>query len=171
MQIAQLGKLSKDEELDDWLVSAPVAVPYLGGMELEFVLEGMDGDAQPQEFAAAVASFLAKDKAEQALAAPHILETYHSAVAEMAPEKPACVINSASEAWQHVQPEEVRVCRRQQGDRKVYVQLVADCDWDHEHGLQLVFRDGRDLSRVSLFDDYLTYSDAFGLPEDMDKVS
>ncbi|MES2072966.1 MAG: hypothetical protein V4488_21615 [Pseudomonadota bacterium] len=171
MQIAQLGKLSRDAELDDWLISAPVAVPYLGGAELEFVLEGMEGDARPQEFAEAVASFLAKVQAEQALAAPHILEAYRSAVTEMAPDKPACVIASASEAWQHVQPEEVRVCRRQQGDRKVYVQVVADCDWDHEHGLQLVFRAGRELSRVSIFDDHLTYADAYGLPEEMDRIS
>ncbi|HTD04680.1 DUF6985 domain-containing protein [Undibacterium sp.] len=171
MQIAQLGRLSKDAELDDWLISAPVAVPYLGGAELEFVLEGMEGDAQPQEFATAVANFLAKGKVEQTLAAPHILEAYAAAVAAMAPQKPACTIDNDSDVWQHVQAEEVRVCRRQQGDRKVYVQVVADCDWDHEHGLQLVFREGGSLSRVSLFDDHLTYSDAYGLPEDMDRIS
>ncbi|WP_394781660.1 DUF6985 domain-containing protein [Undibacterium sp.] len=171
MQIAQLGALSKDEELDDWLISAPVAIPYLGALELEFVLEGVEGDAHPEEFAAAVSHFLAKDKAEQAQAAPHILEAYNTAAAAAVPEKLACTIASADEAWQHVRPEEVRVCRRQQGDRKVYVQVVADCDWDHEHGLQLVFREGRELSRVSSFDDYLTYNDAFGLPDDMDQIS
>ncbi|GGC60630.1 DUF6985 domain-containing protein [Undibacterium terreum] len=171
MLIEQLGALTKDEELDDWLISAPVAVPYLGGIELEFVLEGMEDDAHPEEFASAVASFLAKNKSEQAKAAPHLLEAYRSAAAAIVPEKPACEIRTEDQTWPHVRPEEVRVCRRQRGDRKVYVQVVADCDWDHEHGLQLVFREGKQLSRVSSFDDHLTYADAFGLPDDMDQIS
>jgi hypothetical protein len=171
MQIEKLGPLTQDEEIPEWLISEPVAIPYLGGVGLEFVIDGMEQDAHPEDFATAVNSFLGKGQAEQATAAPHILQAYRDAVAAMVPEKPACQIEDASQAWQHVRAEEVRVCRRQQGDRKVYVQIVADCDWDHEHGLQLVFREGKALSRVSLFDDHLTYADAFGLPEDMDKIS
>jgi hypothetical protein len=171
MQIEQLGRLEKDEEIDDWLISGPVAVPYLGGAELEFVIEGMEGDDSPQDFAAAVANFLGKTKSEQVQAAPHVFAAYRSFADAIVPEKPSCTIVDANEAWQHVRPEEVRVCRLQQGDRKVYVQIVADCDWDHEHGLQLVFREGKTLSRVSMFDDHLTYSDAFGLPDGMDQIS
>ena len=45
-----------------------------------------------------------------------------------------------------------------------------DCDWEPEHGLQLVFRKGQSLSRVSDDDGHLTYSDAFNLPEDQDRI-
>ncbi len=38
----------------------------------------------------------------------------------------------------------------------MYVQIAADCDWEPEHGLQLVYRGGNELVRVSEQDGHLT---------------
>ena len=52
----------------------------------------------------------------------------------------------------------------------VYVQVACECAWESEHGLQLVFRQGATLSRVSDQDGHLTHADAYDLPEDQEQT-
>ncbi len=40
----------------------------------------------------------------------------------------------------------------------MYILVVCDCDWDDEHGLQLLYRDGGDLIQVGEQDGGLTYA-------------
>ncbi len=68
-------------------------------------------------------------------------------------------------------PTEVFVSRRSERDRAIYVQITADCDWEPEHGLQIVYRRGSELSRVSDLDGHLTHSDADDLAEEQDKIA
>ena len=75
------------------------------------------------------------------------------------------------DVWKHVRITEIGVCRRGHGDRALYVQVAAECDWDGEHGLQLVYRRGGELNRVSDQDGHLTTCDAEGLPESEDRIS
>lgn len=42
------------------------------------------------------------------------------------------------------------------GQLGLHVVLGCECAWEPEHGLQLVFRDGRRLTRISQFDGDLT---------------
>jgi len=49
--------------------------------------------------------------------------------------------------------------------------IAAECDWEREHGLQIIYRHGCELSRVSAQDGHVTHTDAFGLPEDQDKIA
>jgi len=51
------------------------------------------------------------------------------------------------------------------------VQITAECEWEPEHGLQIVYRDGSELKRVSQQDGHLTYVDAYGLPESEDRIA
>lgn len=53
----------------------------------------------------------------------------------------------------------------------VYVQIAAECDWEPEHGLQIIYRRGVEFCRVSDQDGHLTYSDAYDLPESEDRIS
>jgi hypothetical protein len=52
----------------------------------------------------------------------------------------------------------------------MYVQIACQCDWEQEHELQLVFRQGRKLTRISYFDGHLTESDAYGKPDEEDEL-
>jgi len=56
-------------------------------------------------------------------------------------------------------------------DKAVYIQITAACDWEPEHGLQIIYRRGVDVSRVSAQDGHLTHTDARDLPEDQDKIA
>ncbi|MFT4602345.1 MAG: hypothetical protein ACI857_002531, partial [Arenicella sp.] len=51
--------------------------------------------------------------------------------------------------WNFIQPTQVFVRRRDKNDRDIYVLLACECAWEQEHGLQLVFRQGTTLTRVS----------------------
>ncbi len=52
--------------------------------------------------------------------------------------------------------------RRGTGDKGVYVSLECGCDWEQEHGLQIVFKNGLKVNKVGPFNDWLTNSDAYG---------
>ena len=78
-------------------------------------------------------------------------------------------IRSPSAVWDFVTPSEIMVSRRAD-DELVYVQICASCRWDVEHGLQVVYRRGETLSRVSAQDGHLTTSDARNLPDSEDSI-
>jgi hypothetical protein len=168
MKLGLLGELTRDEHVPEWLVSSPVDVPLLG-LPLRFVIDGLEEDQAPAAFEDAVSTFLrlgAKDRKE---ATPHVFQNYRRFVDAV----PDCELHLSSpeHVWTHVRFTEVRVTRRHRGDEKVYVQATAECDWEVEHGLQLVFREGRRLTRVSSQDGHLTYADACGLPDSEDAIT
>jgi len=72
-------------------------------------------------------------------------------------------IAAPMDVWRHVQfGGEAIVSRRSHGDRRVYISLECNCDWEQEHGLQLVLRDGREITKVGPYDGQLTNADAYG---------
>lgn len=38
---------------------------------------------------------------------------------------------------------------------------MTNCAWEPEHGLQLVLREGRSITKLGPYDGHLTHSDAF----------
>lgn len=168
MKLGVLGELTRDEHVAEWLVSRPVDVP-LFGVALRFVVEDLEEDRAPAELERAAATFLRLAPEDRAAATPHVFENYRS-VCRAVPGSDLHLV-SPEDVWAHVRFTEVRLTRRHRGDEKVYVQATAECDWEVEHGLQLVFREGRQLTRASSQDGHLTYSDACGLPDGEDAIT
>jgi hypothetical protein len=54
--------------------------------------------------------------------------------------------------WRFVHPTDISLRRHEGPDADMYVLVECHCDWELEHGLQLVFRQGRMLTRVSYND-------------------
>jgi hypothetical protein len=170
MRFEPLGELTPDEHVCDWLVSAPFPIPLLDGVALPFTLENLPEDPAPDDFVAAVRSFLSLDARDRERAAPHVFDNYRQVALDWGLSSHVPRIRRSQDIWSAVHPAEIRVSRRHRRDRKVYVQVHAECDWEPEHGLQLVYRDGGALSRVSEQDGHLTYTDAFDLPEEEDRI-
>ncbi|WP_442800635.1 DUF6985 domain-containing protein [Roseobacter sp. MH60115] len=60
-----------------------------------------------------------------------------------------------ADIWAHVRPLALTITSRPPRpgtDPIPYVILEANCDWEDEHGLQLVWKEGRDLVRVGEYD-------------------
>lgn len=171
MRIEPLGELSPDDRIPEWLVSQKVDVPYFPGAKLRFVLEGLEDDDAPDEFASAVRRFLALTVRERDHAAPHIFTNYREMCEAIGADEVGVDVAQPADVWNHVSPDEIFVKRRHSGDRKVYVQITAECAWEREHGLQIVYREGFELKRVSDQDGHLTHVDAHALPESEDRIA
>ncbi len=170
MNISSLGALHPDPQFPEWLVSGPVGIPYFDGQPLEFTLEALT-DADEAEAQNAVEAFLALNTTARLAASPFVFQNYQKMVNAVGEEDMECRVSAPEEIWAHVQPTGVVVSRRHRRDCAIYVQITANCDWEPEHGLQIIYRQGRELSRVSDYDGHLTHTDAYGLPEDQDKIA
>jgi hypothetical protein len=153
MYIRGLGELEQDEQFDDWWISEPVAIPCLGGREVDVTLEGamVDGALDPA-FGSAIEAFLQLTRAQLDDAAPRVYRNYEQSIGTFVNPEHEVAIASAADVWNHVAFHSVMV--RRERDDAVYVSLGANVDWEPEHGLQLVFRHGHELSRVSAIDNH-----------------
>ena len=148
-----LGELVLAEH--DWYASPPVELPLYGGRRVTFVVEDYAEDPRPEEMHAAVANFLALDPATLAAASGPVFDFYRDVVrlAGLDDDPNFEPVASADEVCEQVQlGGEIHVVRRSRGDRGVYISIECECDWEPEHGLQLVFKNGERVSRVSEFD-------------------
>lgn len=167
MNIPLLGVLEHDPESSEW-VSEPRLVPFFDDLSLPFVLESLE-QADEEEVNEAVAAFLNLTFSDRLAAAQYVFANYLK-MAKLAGEDLDCHIESEGMVREHVDPCEVVVSRRESGDCAIYVAITGNCDWDQEHGLQIVYRRGRELARVSDQDGHLTNADAYDLAEDEDSI-
>jgi hypothetical protein len=118
-------------------------------------------DPRPEEFRAAIQSALDAKPEILSAAEPYIAQYCEDALDD---DRPAVKLEKSSDVWSHVQfGDRFNVSRRADGDAEdgVYLSLTCRCDWEAEHGLQLVLRDGRTITKIGPFDGHLTNSDAY----------
>ncbi|HTM45960.1 MAG TPA: hypothetical protein VL137_13460 [Polyangiaceae bacterium] len=171
MTIEPLGEVTPDKSIPEWLVSEPTETAYFPGTKLVFVFENILEDTNTEEFASAARAFLNLTVADRDLATSHVFKNFTDFANAVGPEDVHVKIARQADVWRHVHPTAVHVSRRPYGDKSVYVQITAECDWEPEHGLQITYRHGNNLRRVSQQDGHLTHTDAYDLPEDEDRIS
>lgn len=148
---------------EDCFESKPVKLSLLGGQPVAFVLEGYEDDSNPDEFRLAIRNLIEADQAVlQAVTADlhrFYLDTNDNEYREPDDQ---IEISSPSGVWQNVKyGDRIVIERRGYGDEKVYASLECDCDWEEEHGLQIVLRNGNRVCKVGPYDGHLTNSDAY----------
>lgn len=79
-------------------------------------------------------------------------------------------IKDQHDIWRFLEPTFVAVRRSLNGDRDVYVIAGFNCPWEEELGLQLLFRQGKTLTRVGPEDGYLTDTGANNTPDQDDNL-
>jgi hypothetical protein len=79
-------------------------------------------------------------------------------------------ISDKNEIWNFIQPTEIFISRRHRRDNDIYLSIDCECEWEQEHGLQLVFRQGKKLTRISSIDGHLTEADAYDKPDEKDEL-
>ena len=162
MEIPELGLVTDPDDLG-WRYSKPMSVGALRGEQCRIVLEGYDDDASKEDFHEAIKNFLAADESALDAAAPHIYRYYEDCKAFWeANNGEPLGIEKPDDIWAHIRlGGEAMVSRRPYGDKGVYVSLECGCDWEREHGLQIVFKNGLAVNKVGAFDGHLTNSDAY----------
>lgn len=128
-------------------------------------------EADKQDVENAIASFLKLGPADRLAISRYVFADYRRMAELVSKEDLGCRIESEAAVWQHVHPSEVFISRRHRRDRAIYISITAECDWEPEHGLQITYRRGSELARVSDQDGHLTHTDAYDLPEEQDKIN
>ena len=145
MNIKVIGPLSvHPEEDDEWLVSEPIPVPYFDGDPMTFTIVGLDDDDDVAGVEAALDAFLALTPKDRQAAGRDLL-TYYEKIAGRSAGEFDC---SEENVWGFVQPAEIFVYAAHR-EEQAHVCILAECDWDVEHGLQISFKNGRELTKVS----------------------
>lgn len=171
-----IGVLTQHEEFEDWWESKPRNIPFFEDKEL--VVTFMDFDPRDdkafvEEADAALETFLAMKATDRLAISQPVYQNcmdFLEAVGYDEDDQPLWDIKDPQAIWRFVNPQEVHVSRRHRRDGDLYLSLMCECSWEHEHGLQLVFRQGRSLTRVSSQDGWLTQADAFGLADEADEL-
>jgi len=155
MEIPGLGTVTKDDRFG-WLCSEPISVPVLGGKMCSIVVEGYEEDDAKQDYHAAITNFLSIDPPILKEAEPFIF-LYYEDIKNLVDDEDIVSIKSPSGIWNHVKlGNEPMVTRRTYGDMGIYISLECNCDWEQEHGLQIVFKNGLKVNKVGPYDGHLT---------------
>jgi hypothetical protein len=165
MRIEEVGELHQNSDVPEWLDSDEMQIPFLGNLKLTITFQNMADDPAPEEFADAIRSFLRLSEQDRAETNQYVFADYRDFIECVGEDDFDFTIDDESSVWEHVHPTQIYVSRRHYGDKAVYVQIAAECDWEEEHGLQVVFKCGKTLKRVSDQDGHLTTSDAYDRPE------
>ena len=171
-----IGQLQQDPQFPEWWKSAPVDIPFFDNKKLTITYVGFEPD-QDRSFIAdadqAIANFLqltaTNRKAITSLAYKNCTD-FLEAVEYDEEDAPFTQLNDPHEIWNFIYPNEVFVSRRNRRDQDMYVQIDCECEWEQEHGLQLVFRQGKKLTRISSIDGHVTEADAYDKPDEEDEL-
>jgi hypothetical protein len=153
IHLPSIGDLEHSDFDDWWTITVPV--PMLD-QSLPLTVQDFNPDdpmqqAQSALFDAAARAFLAAGPEALVEAGPRVLANCHDyieAVGEQDWNRDMAACRDPAAIWQFVHPKAIYlVFHRATG--RVYVTVACECDWEQEHGLQLVYRDGATLSRVS----------------------
>ena len=162
MEIPGIGLVIKDTDFE-WYYSEPLPVAVLDGQLCRIVVEGYDDDPNKEDYHTAIANFLAIDRSVLAASEEHVFQ-YYKRYSEScgSGDDDFVFIDSASQVWRHVRlGTKPYVTRRAYGDTGIYISLECGCDWEEEHGLQIVFKNGLKVNKVGPYDGHLTNSDAY----------
>jgi hypothetical protein len=165
MNIPGLNEVKKDERFG-WYSSKPLSLKLLKGKECCIVIEGYDEDDRKEDFHSTIASLLAADPSELTAAEEFIFHYYEDMNRFWSPSDPEFLaIKSPKDVWNHIQlGDQPIISRRGYGDKEIYISIEGNCDWEVEHGLQIVFKAGVKVCKVGPYDGHLTNSDAYADP-------
>lgn len=152
---------------DSWEAVELLAVPFFNGQQVAVTFEcGAVPNADTIQVAdAALLNFLALGEAERLASADAVLANYEGALAN---DGPPLQLIAPVDIWKYVEPRHLHVISDEEATPDIY--LLVEAEWEPEHGIQLVFRQGRMLTRASQYDGHLTESQAESIPEEKDAL-
>jgi hypothetical protein len=171
-----IGQLKQDDQFPDWWKSDAIEIPFFDNEKLTVTFMNCEPEVDEdfiEEADQALSNFLKLTTADRRslseLAYQNCLEALDAAGVDESDE-PWGELKDRGEIWNFVHPSEIFVSRRPYKEEDIYVMLDCECDWEEEHGLQLVFRQGKKLTRISSQDGHLTEADADDKPDEEDKL-
>jgi len=168
VNIPPIGDVESHADVSEWLISPPHPIKCFLGHVVQFVFEGYLDDPRKSDYHRAIQNLLELDCSALTAVTPYVAQ-YCNEISYLCgdEELPQVSIEQPSDVWNYVQfGSELQVSRRAEGDDEdvIYFSLECNCDWEPEHGLVLIMRDGRAFTKVGPYDGHLTNSGAYADP-------
>jgi hypothetical protein len=147
-----VGQLNPTDYDPSFFYSQPFPIPYFDNKKLKvgFVEAEhqpyLDGADKTLENFVRLSSI---DRTENS----DIVHHYYSEALKYGYTKPLD-IKTTNDIWNFVTPTEIIIHLDETGD--FYLCISCECEWEEEHGLQLVFAKGQTLTRASGHDGHFT---------------
>lgn len=157
---AVIGEL-KNADFDDWWVSAPQKIGFLGEVEMNFTITDYNPNEDENfmdEADEILRNFLSKTLIDRDATSTYVYQNcmdFLDAIGYDEADQHLWDIKDPQEIWNYVTPKEIYVTREPYEDKGVYLRLIFSCEWEQEHGLQLVFNKSGKLVRVSEDDGHI----------------
>lgn len=124
-----------------------------------------DEIADPARATAAMSAFLALSPADRLADSRHVWAYYRDYYEIVGGQDwldaKMGVPAGPEDIWPHVHPQELYLAIGPEGDPASYVIVSCACDWEEEHGLALVWRDGKRLTKAGADDGWPTNGGAY----------
>jgi hypothetical protein len=171
-----IGQLKQNAKFPSWWKSEVIKIPFFDNVKLHITFMDCEPELDKtfvEEADKALTNFLkltiANRKSISELAYKNCIDSLE-AVGFDKTDHTFRQIKDLNKIWDYIHPTEIYVTRRPYKEQDIYVLLACECDWEQEHGLQLVFRQGKKLTRISDQDGHLTDADAFDKPDEEDEL-
>ncbi len=152
MESKIVGELNSVEFDDDLFESSPCPIRYFDNKELKIVFLEPKHEYYLEKADSALKNFL-ELKRDNRFQDSHLVYNYYTDILKFGYTKPLD-IEKIEDIWNFVYPSEIIIEWDENND--FFVCISCGCKWEEEHGLQLVFKDGRTLTRASGHDGSLT---------------
>ncbi len=176
IQSGVIGTLLQDNQFPDWWISEPVSIPFLSEQKIPITFMDLvpaDDEGFVIEADKALTNFLSLTLNDRNNLSDLVFKNcteFLEMVEDDELDDELKNIKDSIQIWNFVFPTEIYVSRRARRDKDIYISICCNCEWEQEHGLQLVFRQGRKLTRISSNDGHLTESDAYDWPDEKDEL-
>lgn len=171
-----IGQLRQEDSFPDWWKSSEIEIPFFDNEKLTITFMDFEPEHDKtfvDEADQALTNFLkltSTDRNSISDLAYKNCKDFLDAVSFDEEDESLRQINKPDEIWKFIRPTEIYVTRRHRRDNDIYIQIACECDWEQEHGLQLVFRQGKQLTRISDQDGHLTEADAYDKLDEEDEL-
>lgn len=171
-----IGRLKQEDSFPDWWKSQEIEIPFFDNEKLTITFMDFEPENDKtfiDEADHALTNFLKFNLEDRNLVSELVYKNcmdFLDKVEFDEADEPLRQINDKNEIWDFVQPTEIYISRRHRRDNDIYLQIACECDWEQEHGLQLVFRQGKKLTRISDQDGHLTEADAYDKHDEEDEL-
>ncbi|WP_124980692.1 DUF6985 domain-containing protein [Nonlabens xiamenensis] len=169
-----LGEVSQDASFEDYWNSKPIRIPLIG-KELNLVFMDFEPEKDEsfiQEADSALDNFLKLGDEYRHQISGLIYDHFRDFCSKVGKEDIPDEMKEIdkSEIWKFISPSQILIARRPYNEPDIFINMTCQCKWEKEHGLQLVFKKGKALTRVSDQDGYLTKADAYNIPDSEDEL-
>lgn len=152
MESKIVGQLKANEHDPDFFESEPFEIPFFDNKKLKIGF--VEAEHQPYlDGADKVLENFLKLNSTDKIRNSEIVNHYYTETLRHGHTKPLNV-STSQDIWNFVTPTEIIIHWDENGD--FFLCVSCDCEWEQEHGLQLVFKNGQTLTRASGHDGHFT---------------